>query len=122
MKYYLFKINNLIKLDLTICKNKKAEISIPVSINDNIDKFNSRGGYYNDICYTTKSDYNTDICLDDRRREFINKNLTLCEEDCNLIDYDYINEKAKCSRIIKLNTFDRADYKYNCSYRSYEVF
>jgi len=92
-------------LDLTLCKNKKAEISIPVSINGNIDKFNSSGGYYNDICYKTKSDYNTDICLDDRRNEFINKNLTLCEEDCNLIDYDYINEKAKCSCVIKLNLF-----------------
>ena len=37
------------------------------------------------------SDYGTDICLNDRRNEFIEKNLTLCDENCDLISYNYPN-------------------------------
>ena len=95
---------DLTQLNLTLCGNTKIEISIPVSINDeNIDKYNSSSGYYNDICYPSKSDSGTDICLNDRREEFIDNNLTLCEEDCDLIEYDYTYKKAKCSCEVKIN-------------------
>ena len=68
-----------------------------MDINDNVDKYNSSSGYYNDFCYPTTSNYGTDICLKDRRKEFIDNNLTLCEENCDFIDYDYIYKRAKCS-------------------------
>ena len=55
--------NNLIKLNLTVCENSKISISIPIVINENIDKYNSSSGYYNDICYTTTSDDGSDILL-----------------------------------------------------------
>ena len=96
--------NDLTQLNLTLCGNTKIEISIPVSINDeNIDKYNSSSGFYNDICYPSKSDSGTDICLNDRREEFIDNNLTLCEEDCDLIEYDYTYKKAKCSCEVKID-------------------
>ena len=100
-------------LNLTLCKNEKIEITIPVNINDNIDKYNSSSGYYNDICYTITSIYGTDICLKDRRNEFINNNLTLCEENCDLIDYDYIYKQAKCSCEVKLNLPLIEDIKFD---------
>ena len=97
---------DLTQLNLTLCGNTKIEISIPVSINDeNIDKYNSSSGYYNDICYPSKSDSGTDICLNDRREEFIDNNLTLCEEDCDLTEYDYTYKKAKCSCEDKIDLF-----------------
>jgi hypothetical protein len=43
------------------------------------------------------SDNNTDIPLKDRRNEFINNNMSLCEENCELSDYDYTKKRAKCS-------------------------
>ena len=72
-------------------------ISIPVILNDNIDKFNSKSGFYNDICYTTTSDDGTDIILNDRRKEFKEGNKTICQDDCNLDNYDYNTLRAKCS-------------------------
>ena len=71
--YHIKDEKNLTQLDLTLCKNTKVEISYPVSIEGNIDKYNSSSGYYNDLCYLLTSDYGTDICLKDRRNEFIEK-------------------------------------------------
>ena len=97
MGYEVFNLNeeyNLIQLNLSLCQNEKIEISIPVNINEDIDKYNSSSGYYNDICYPSTSNYGTDICLNDRREGFIDNNLTLCEENCDLIYYDYNYKKA----------------------------
>ena len=51
---------------------------------NNIFQYNSSHEYYNDICYSyTKN--NADIILKDRRDEYINNNLSLCEKDWNII-------------------------------------
>ena len=116
VEYEVYKINqenNLIKLNLNVCKNNKIEISIPIEINDNIDIYNSSSGYYNDICYITTSVYGTDISLKDRRKEFIDNNLTLCEENCILIDYDYIYKSAKCSCEVKIELPLIEDIKFD---------
>ena len=43
----LYNSNNFNKLNLDFCKDTKIEISIPVKINDNIDKYNPKSSYYN---------------------------------------------------------------------------
>ena len=101
--YYPLYNENLNKLNLTFCKGKKIDISIPISINDDIDKYNSSSDYFNNICSKSTSKNGTDIILNDRKNEFINDNMSLCEEDCDLIDYDYNINKAKCSCPIKIN-------------------
>ena len=105
--------NKLILLNLSFCKNEKIEISMPVSIDDNIDIYNPKSGYYNDLCYFYKTDFGTDICLKDRREEFINKNLAICEENCEFKDYNYINKKVKCSCEIKPAISAFKDVKFN---------
>ena len=51
--YYSLTNNNFTKLNLSICKNIKIDILIPVEIPSNeIDKHNSSSDLYNDICYT----------------------------------------------------------------------
>ena len=111
--YYPIYDNNLTKLNLTWCKGTKIEISIPVKINDNIDKYNPKSGYYNDDCSKTTSESGTDISLKDRRNEFVENNMTLCEGNCDLINYNYSNEKVKCSCEIKTNINPNYDYKFN---------
>ena len=81
-------------------------------IDDQLDKYNSSSDYYNNICYKTTSESGTDISLNDRRNEFVNNNLSLCEENCELTDYDYIKEKAKCSCDIKTD-ISLSDIKFN---------
>ena len=88
VEYEIFDLNqdyNLIQLDLSVCEGVKIILSTNVELSDNIDKHNSSSGYYNDYCYTTTSKYGTDISLKDRRKEFIDNNMTICEENCDLI-------------------------------------
>ena len=111
-----YPLNNtvgLTKLNLSSCKETKIEISIAVKINDVLDKYNSSSDYYSDICYKTTSASGTDISLLDRKNEFVNNNMSLCEENCDFIGYDYNKEKAKCSCSIKLNIPSNYDIKFN---------
>ena len=68
---------NLIKLNLTICEKSKISISIPIIINEHLDKLNIYSGYYNDICYTATFEDGTDILLKDMQNEFIDKDKVL---------------------------------------------
>jgi len=90
-----------------------VEISITVKINEDLDKYNTSSGYYNDICYKTTSEFGTDISLRDRKNEFVTNNMSLCEENCDLIGYNYTTEKAKCSCDIKSNIPGNYDFKFN---------
>ena len=119
--YYPLYSEKLIKLNLAECENKKIHISIPVNIEDNIDKYNRSSNYYNNICSKTTSNFGTDLSLSDRKKLFIDKNMTLCEEDCDLIDYDYSNKKAKCSCLIKINfpLIENIKFDKNRLYKSF---
>ena len=101
--YYPLYNDELIKLNLFERKGMKIDILIPVSIDEDIEKYNSSSDYYNNICSKTGSDGGVDMTLSDRRKEFINNNKTLCEEDCNLIEYNHKTGKAKCSCLIKVS-------------------
>ena len=57
------------------------------NLTENEDLYNKKSGYFNDICYTYTSDDGTDISLLDRQQEYTNKNLSLCEENCEFIKY-----------------------------------
>ena len=99
--YFKSDENKFEKVDLSICKDNEISISIPIKISEPLDKLNSSSGYYNDICYPTTSDCGTDISLQDRRKEFIDYNKTICQEDCIFSEYDYNTQRAKCSCKVK---------------------
>ena len=90
------------KLSLDICKDNKINIDIPVSVNeDKIFKYNSSNDYYNDPCLSYTIEDQTDIIIKDRRDEFNNDKLSLCEKDCEFKGYDSVNKKALCECFIK---------------------
>ena len=111
--YPLNNSNDLTKLDLALYKDTKEEISISVKINGTLDIYNPKSDYYNDICSKTTSESGTDISLKDRKNEYVENNMALCEENCELIEYDYIKEKAKCSCDIKLSIPPDFNIKFN---------
>ena len=111
--YPLYHSNNLTKLNLSLCKDTKIEISISVEIDGSIDKYNPKSDYYNDICSKTTSDSGTDITLKDRKNEYVNNNLSLCEENCELIGYNSDKGKVKCSCDVKLNIPTNDDIKFD---------
>ena len=116
--YPLYNRNNLTKLNLELCKDTKIEISISVKISDSFDKYNPKSDYYNDICSKSTTESGTDITLKDRRNEYVDKNMSLCEENCDLVNYNDKKEKVKCSCDIKLsissnndeNKFNKKDF------------
>ena len=92
------------KLNLTICKDKKIEISIPVDIEEkDLFLYDPASDFYNDVCfaYTTKS--KTDILLKDRRYEFNSNNMSLCQKNCEFTGYDSINKRALCDCQVNTN-------------------
>ena len=89
--------NNLTKLNLSICKENKIDLSIPIEINEPLDKLNISSGYYNDLCYTTTSNEGTDINMKDRKNDYIKNNKSVCQEECVFSDYNFDTKKAKCS-------------------------
>ena len=99
--YSKLNSSNLVKLNLSFCRNNKINLFVPTILNEDIDKLNSSSGYYNDLCYTSISDFGTDIIPKDRKEEFINKNKTVCQEKCDFTDYDYNTYKAICSCEVK---------------------
>ena len=84
-------------MNLTACEDKKIGIFIPIVLTEDIDIINPKSEYYNDICYTYTSEDGTDIILSDRKNNFVNNNLTVCEEDCNFNGYNYTAKKVSCS-------------------------
>ena len=108
-----FNNNTLTQLNLSFCKNIPIDVLIPVPLKDDLDKHNKSSKYYNNICSKAKSKNGTDINLDDRRNEFVENNMTLCEEDCDLVDYNYTNQKAKCSCLVKISIPIIEEIKFN---------
>ena len=94
--YYILNETNLAKVNLSYCINTKIVISVPAQINEHLDMLNASSGYYNDLCYTTTSESGTDITLNDRKKDFIEKNKTLCQENCVFSEYIYEIQKANC--------------------------
>ena len=100
--YYPLNGENLVKLNLSVCRNSKVDISIPIILNEDLDKLNTSSRYFNDLCYTYTSEKGTDMILKDRQKEYVESNKTICEENCRFADYNYDIEKAVCSCEIKI--------------------
>ena len=105
IEYEVYDLKNNIKLDLNICNDTYISISIPVIIeDDNLFKYDPYSDYYNDICFPyTTTQYKTDIILKDRRNEFLNKNLSLCEKNCEYKGYNISTKEVLCNCKTKLN-------------------
>jgi len=91
--------DNLIKLNLSICNENNIYLYIPLKNIGNLDQYNKSSDYYNDICSTATSESGTDIIHEDRQKEYINK--TLCQDDCDFLNYNDTLQKAICSCKVK---------------------
>ena len=84
-------------LSLDICNDTKINIEYPVNINeDEMFKHDPNSDFYNDRCFPYTSDRGTDIIIEDRKKEYNDKNLALCEKDCDFKGYDKDNKKVSC--------------------------
>ena len=102
IEYEIYNMKKKEILNLTICQDSTIDIEYLVSINDNnLIKHNSSSDYYNNICYGYTTEKGTDIIIKDRRNEFINYNMSLCEKNCEFSGYNYNTKKALCECQVK---------------------
>ena len=116
VEYEVYHPNTKQKLDLSYCDEDQIKISIPINsdINENdISKYDPKSEFYNDICSTYTSKFNTDVTLKDRQNEFINNNMSLCEDNCDFISYDSSSKKINCECNIKIAIKDVSNIKIN---------
>ena len=98
--YFPNNSNNLEQLNLSICQDIKIDIIIQINLTENLDKYNLKSGYYNDICYTADSDYGTDIILSDRKKEYFDNNYSICEINC-----DFVSKNIKIDKNVLKSSF-----------------
>ena len=85
------------------CKDIKIKINTPVKIDEkNEFKYNPLSDYYKDVCFTYTSESGTDISLKDRKNEFFNKNMSLCEQNCDYKEYYSDTKKVSCECEVKI--------------------
>ena len=117
IEYGIYNSKGKIKsLDVSYCKNRKINITIPVSINENdLSIYNSSDEYYNDICYSFTTKNGTDIILSDRQKEFIKNNLSLCESNCEYKGYNLVSKTVECDCDIKngISSYSEDDFDKN---------
>ena len=99
--YFPLNGTNLVKLNLSICSDIKVDRVVPANISGNIDKYDPNSAYYNDICYIDDSNEETDVSLSDRKQDYADNNLGICERGCDFVSYNYETKKAVCSCGIK---------------------
>ena len=105
--------SNLVKLDLSPCDTSKIIFSVPAKLSTDIDKLNASSEYYNNKCYSAKSDKGTDIITKDRQKEFVENDITLCQENCDFTFYNDTTERANCSCYYKDSDTSFANMKIN---------
>ena len=102
IEYILFNEDGKIKLNLEHCRNISVVYQIPVSLNeDELYKYNPNGEYYNDLCYSDKADRKVDITLYDRKKEYNDNNMSLCEKNCTYKSYNLTAKKVDCECKLK---------------------
>ena len=89
-------------LNLSYCNNSEVTLSISVSIDENsLFLYDPNSEYYTDDCNSFTTENGTDIILKDRQKEFVDKNLSLCEKKCKYLGYSISSKQSSCSCEIK---------------------
>ena len=105
IEYVIFSQDGT-ELNVGDCDYMNFIYSIPVNINESfVYKYNPDSAYNNELCFQFTTEYNTDITLYDRRKEFNDKNLSLCESNCKFLSYENNRVKCECPVKIYFNEF-----------------
>ena len=121
VEYQVINPNNYEILDLKYCNNEDINIYPPVNLAQKTldlfkylkaqgyDLFDSNDKFYNDICSLFNSYNDTDVILNDRRKDFYNPNITLCEENCIYKGFNEEILKVNCQCNIKKEVISDSD-------------
>ena len=112
VEYEIYNPKTKKKMNLNVCRNLKINVNIPANILEkNLFKYNASHEYYKDLCFPHSTESKTDIILTDRRKEYINNNMSLCENSCEYNGYNSSKKNiiCECNIKTKLNLFLQTD-------------
>ena len=121
VEYKVYHPKTKEQLDLSICNDNKILISAPLILDNNsldlyndfsgkgIDIFDKNDRFYQDVCKTFTTNVSTDIILSDRKKEYYQVNLFLCDDGCEYKNYDIKNKFVKCNCGIKYHFTDKIE-------------
>ena len=100
--YEIYHPLNKSKLDLKYCEDILIKLNIPVNIDESkLFKYDPNSEFYNDNCFSYTTENGTDIILNDRKQEFSDNNLSLCENNCNYNGYNKDSKQSSCDCEVK---------------------
>ena len=90
-------------LNLSKCNTSDVLLYIPVKIDENnLFKYDPKSKFYTSNCFSYSTEDGTDIIVKDRKKEYGDKNLSLCENKCSYLGYDTDNKQSQCICKIKM--------------------
>ena len=96
IEYQLFTKDGQ-KLNLSYCNKIPEIVSIPINISESEEFIhNPYSDFYEDRCYPYTSEYDTDLTVYDRKNNFNEKFLSLCEKNCIYKGYNSTNQSVNC--------------------------
>ena len=113
VEYQIINPKNFEILNLTKCNDAKIDIYSPVDLSQEYikkikhlkdqgyDIFDSQDSFYNDICSSFNSENSTDVIIKDRKLDFYNPNISLCENSCEYKSFDVNTSRVNCECEIK---------------------
>ena len=114
VEYEIYHPLNYSKLNISYCDNTSTTINYPTLIDEQkIYQYNPYSDYYTDDCSSYTTDNGTDILLYDRKKEYVDNNLSICENNCIYLDYDKDNKQSSCNCNIKSNIKSISNIKSN---------
>ena len=74
---------------------------IDAVVSNGYDVFDSNSPFYNDICSPFTNENGNDVLLDERRADYFNENINLCESGCTFVSYNLSLKMYTCSCPVK---------------------
>ena len=118
VEYVLFSVSLGAFLPMTDCDEQEATVSvtnpfntqnlimqfqskIDAVVSNGYDVFDSSSPFYNDICTPFTNENGNDVLLDERRSDYFNENINLCESGCTFESYNLTLKMYTCSCPVK---------------------
>ena len=120
--YEIYYQKDKSKLNLEYCKDILIKVNIPINIDEGkLFKYNPNSEYYTDDCNSYTTDNGTDILLKDRKKEFGDNNMSLCENNC-IYENNNSEDKQSVSNCQAKNKIDLVSDIVNNSQKSANTF
>ena len=81
--------------------NSQLQFKLDDAINKGLDVFSSDSPFYNDVCTPFTNENGNDVLLDERKADYFNEQLNLCDEGCSFKEYNPTTHYYSCVCTIK---------------------